>query len=66
MKEAVNEKRILAIDINYLPSELKDKSIKSINRYLEKQLGEKVLVFDGSRANIGSSNESETPIFYIK
>jgi hypothetical protein len=64
---ALNEIRILVIDINFIPSEIKDRSIDDIQDYYEEMYNEKVFLIDNSRQNLQGFNTSNNyPIYFIK
>lgn len=62
-----NKDRILVVDINYLPSEFKDRTVKQIREELEKQYKEKVFLIDTSKQNIsGEVNRSQPATYFIQ
>lgn len=64
--ESGQEKYILIVDINYLPSELKEESFKDTKSKLEGWYGYKVLLIDGSRQNLqGLMNTQYKPAYFI-
>lgn len=58
------ESKILVIDINYLPSEIKDKPLECIREFLEQRYSCKALLLDGSRQNTQSSSQV-LPAYFI-
>lgn len=59
------EKRLLVIECNYLPSEYKDMSVEEAQEILEKKYDCKVMLIDGSRINIQGVSQIEfKPVYY--
>lgn len=61
----IENKSILVIDINYLPSELKQGSYVEVSKILESMYGYKVLLIDGSRQNIQGAENKNKPAYFI-
>lgn len=62
-----NKDRILVVDINYLPSEFKDRTVKQVRKELEKYYKEKVFLIDTSRQNInGEANRNQPATYFVQ
>ena len=59
------ENKILVLDINYLVSEHKDKTVESVTKELESLYGCKVLLIDGSRMNTQGLSNNYSPAYFI-
>lgn len=66
-EEMKYNKKILVVDINYLPCEYKDNSSKEVREFLENEYGYTVFLIDKSRANIMDGiNQDKLPVYFIK
>ena len=59
------ENRVLVLDINYLVSEYKDKTVESVTKELESLYGCKVLLIDGSKINTHGLSNNYSPAYFI-
>lgn len=57
--------RLLVVDINYLPSEVKNKSLEEVKELLEQTYSCKVLLLDGSRQNMQGLNSNNLPVYFV-
>jgi hypothetical protein len=67
-QQTIESKKILVIDMKYLPTDAKDEGESSdeLREYLEEQYGHNVFLIDSSRANLqGSQNNAHTPPIYF-
>ena len=65
MLKKPTESKILVIDINYLVSEYKVKTVESVTKELESLYGCKVLLIDGSRMNTQGLSNNYSPAYFI-
>lgn len=62
----IEDKSILVLDVNYLPSEFKGNTSAELSEYLQSIYGYKVLLIDGSRQNLqGSLSAQYKPAYFI-
>lgn len=54
-----------AVDINFLPSELKGLEPEKLIEYYEDNYNMEIVLFDTSRQNVGASSAESKPIYRI-
>lgn len=66
-KELKNKERILVVDINYLPFELKDNNAeRELREYLEELYNYKIILINTSKTNLqGFQSTNNQPIYFI-